>query len=85
MFVPVLQKLPEDFIEYPVKERECTDCIFFSVLIAGLTLLVALGWYGYFYGSPLLYMTVWDTDGNACGLSKATLGNPYIYFPKLEV
>ena len=35
-------------------------------------------------GDPMLLLTTWDMDGNACGYNGTTIDYPYVYFPAIE-
>ena len=70
----------------PVEDRSCTDVICCLVFLAFLVGLVGVSGYGLVYGDPMLFLTMWDADGNGCGASgNATEEYPYLYWPIIDL
>ena len=65
----------------PISDRSCTDiicCLLFVVFLVGFG--GATG-YGLKFGNPYKLTAGWDSDGNGCGVSNATIDYPYLYWP----
>ena len=47
--------------------------------------MTAVAYYSALNGNPFVWFVMWDADSQACGMSKDTLGYPYLYFPSFEL
>lgn len=74
-----MDKGPEGF------ERECTDLLCCLVFLAFLVGMVGVSGYGFVYGDPQLFLTMWDADERGCGYSEASKDYPYLYFPIVNI
>jgi len=74
----------EEMANGPVSDRSCTDILCCLIFIAFLVGMVGTGGYGYMYGDPNLLITMWDADGNGCGLNGTFVDYPYLYYPTID-
>lgn len=71
-----------DFKNGPISKRSLSDCCCCLIFIAAIVGFCAASAYGWQKGDPKLLILGWDSDGNACGYSEATIDYPYLYWPE---
>lgn len=69
----------------PVLHRRCQDLICCLVFLAFLVGMVGVSGYGFVYGDPQLFLTMWDADGKGCGYDAVNEGYNYLYWPIIDI
>lgn len=70
-----------DFENGPIAQRKITDCCCCLIFLVAIVGFIAASAYGWMNGDPSRLLIGWDSDGNGCGYSEATLDYPYLYWP----